>query len=89
MQETAITEGAKVSEHGIIQTFDNDKEALDAFDNGIVVCTYINLISENSIFSIDICFIGWVYDYCCFEAFFFPLLTLSWKATLESKKLGN
>ena len=90
MQETAIGEGAKVSEHGIIETFDNDEEALDAFDNGIVVCTYITLISKISILSIDTCFIGRVYAYCCFEAFFsLSFLTLSWKATLESKKLGN
>ena len=59
-QETAIGEGAKVSEQGIIETFDSDEEALDAFDNGIVVCTYINLISKYSILSIDTCFIGWV-----------------------------
>lgn len=29
--------GAKVSEAGIIETFDNDDEALDAVDNGLVV----------------------------------------------------
>lgn len=29
--------GAKVSEAGIIETFDNDDEALDAVDNGVVV----------------------------------------------------
>ena len=57
-QETAIREGAKVSEHGIIETFDNDEEAFDAFDNGIVVCHCINLISKNCILSIDTCFIG-------------------------------
>ncbi|XVF01139.1 hypothetical protein REPUB_Repub04eG0062800 [Reevesia pubescens] len=35
--ETVTAEGAKVSEEGIIETFDNDDEALDAFDNGVVV----------------------------------------------------
>uniref|UniRef100_A0A2P2KNF6 Uncharacterized protein MANES_07G017700 n=1 Tax=Rhizophora mucronata TaxID=61149 RepID=A0A2P2KNF6_RHIMU len=30
-------EGAKVSEDGIIETFDNDDEALDAFSNGALV----------------------------------------------------
>lgn len=29
--------GAKVSDDGIIETFDNDVEALDAVDNGVVV----------------------------------------------------
>ncbi|XVE49088.1 hypothetical protein DITRI_Ditri01bG0054000 [Diplodiscus trichospermus] len=35
--EKVTAEGAKVSEGGIIETFDNDDEALDAFDNGVVV----------------------------------------------------
>lgn len=30
--------GAKVSDDGIIETFGNDDEALDATDNGVVVC---------------------------------------------------
>lgn len=30
-------DGAKASEDGIIETFDNDDEALDAFGNGVVV----------------------------------------------------
>ncbi|KAK6253436.1 hypothetical protein QUC31_015156 [Theobroma cacao] len=35
--DTVTAEGAKVSEEGIIETFENDDEALDAFDNGVVV----------------------------------------------------
>ncbi|GLT42751.1 hypothetical protein SLA2020_167360 [Shorea laevis] len=35
--DTVTVAGAKVSEDGIIETFDNDEEALDAFDNGVVV----------------------------------------------------
>ncbi|XP_065869943.1 putative transferase At1g60990, chloroplastic [Euphorbia lathyris] len=35
--ETVTADGAKVSEDGIIETFDNDDEALDAFANGVVV----------------------------------------------------
>lgn len=31
--------GAKVSEAGIIETFDNDDEAFGAVDNGVVVGT--------------------------------------------------
>ena len=31
--------GAKVSEDGVIESFDNDDEALDAVDNGVVVGT--------------------------------------------------
>lgn len=30
--------GAKVSEDGVIGTFDNDDEALDAVENGVAVC---------------------------------------------------
>ncbi|GMJ10827.1 IBA57.2 [Hibiscus trionum] len=37
MDLEGAAEGAKVSEEGIIETFDNDDEALDAFDNGVVV----------------------------------------------------
>lgn len=36
-QETAATAGAKVSDYGIIETFNNDDEALDAAHNGVVV----------------------------------------------------
>jgi hypothetical protein len=32
------TAGAKVSDDGIIETFDNDDQALDAVDNGVAVC---------------------------------------------------
>lgn len=39
MQETVKVAGAKVSEDGIIETFDNDDEALDAVDSGVVVST--------------------------------------------------
>ncbi|KAE8669991.1 Detected protein of confused Function [Hibiscus syriacus] len=35
--DSVAAEGAKVSEEGIIETFDNDDEAFDAFDNGVVV----------------------------------------------------
>ncbi|KAA8536550.1 hypothetical protein F0562_029028 [Nyssa sinensis] len=35
--DTVTVEGAKVSEDGIVETFDNDDEALDAVDNGVVV----------------------------------------------------
>lgn len=35
--ETVKVAGAKVSEDGIIETFDNDDEALDAVDSGVVV----------------------------------------------------
>ena len=31
------TTGATVSDEGIVETFDNDDEALDAVDNGVVV----------------------------------------------------
>ncbi|KAJ9682533.1 hypothetical protein PVL29_018452 [Vitis rotundifolia] len=37
--DTVTEAGAKVSEAGIIETFDNDDEALDAVDNGVVVGT--------------------------------------------------
>lgn len=37
LQETAKTAGAAVSGEGIIETFHNDDEALDAVDNGVVV----------------------------------------------------
>ncbi|KAK3016313.1 hypothetical protein RJ639_007293 [Escallonia herrerae] len=36
-QETATVEGAKVSEDGIVETYHNDDEALDAAKNGIAV----------------------------------------------------
>lgn len=32
--------GAKLSEDGIVETFDNDDDALDAVENGVVVCDY-------------------------------------------------
>ncbi|GAV61176.1 GCV_T domain-containing protein/GCV_T_C domain-containing protein [Cephalotus follicularis] len=35
--DTVTDAGAKVSADGVVETFDNDDEALDAFDNGIVV----------------------------------------------------
>jgi hypothetical protein len=37
LQDTVKTAGAEVSEEGIIETFHNDEEALDAADNGVVV----------------------------------------------------
>lgn len=36
MQETVKSEGVKISE-GVIETFGNDGEALDAADNGVAV----------------------------------------------------
>lgn len=33
-----VVTGAKVSEDGIIETYDNDDEALDAVENGVAVC---------------------------------------------------
>lgn len=38
LQDTVKTAGAEVSGEGIIETFRNDDEALDAADNGVVVC---------------------------------------------------
>ncbi|KAB2628401.1 dimethylglycine dehydrogenase [Pyrus ussuriensis x Pyrus communis] len=35
--DTVATAGAKVSDDGIIETFDNDDQALDAADNGVAV----------------------------------------------------
>ncbi|MCI51697.1 dimethylglycine dehydrogenase mitochondrial-like, partial [Trifolium medium] len=35
--DTVKTVGAEVSGDGIIETFHNDEEALDAADNGVVV----------------------------------------------------
>ncbi|PQQ11846.1 putative transferase [Prunus yedoensis var. nudiflora] len=35
--DIAATEGAKVSDDGIVETFDNDDQAFDASDNGVVV----------------------------------------------------
>lgn len=37
LQETVTLGGAKISDDGIIETFNNDDEALDAADNGVVV----------------------------------------------------
>jgi hypothetical protein len=37
LQDTVKTAGAEVSGEGIIETFHNDEEALDAADNGVVV----------------------------------------------------
>lgn len=34
------TAGAKVSDDGIIETFDNDDQALDAADNGVAVSVF-------------------------------------------------
>ena len=38
-QEAATTEGARISDDGIIETFHNDDEALDAANNGVAVCS--------------------------------------------------
>ena len=38
LQDTVTVVGARPSEDGIIETFDNDDEALDAVNNGVVVC---------------------------------------------------
>lgn len=37
LQDTVKTAGAEVSGEGIVETFHNDEEALDAADNGVVV----------------------------------------------------
>jgi hypothetical protein len=37
LQDTVKTIGAEVSGDGIIETFHNDEEALEAADNGVVV----------------------------------------------------
>lgn len=37
MQDALALSGTKVSDDGIVETFDNDDEALDAVDNGVVV----------------------------------------------------
>lgn len=37
LQETVRAAGAEISEEGIVETFHNDDEALDAVDNGVVV----------------------------------------------------
>ncbi|KAL1203674.1 putative transferase [Cardamine amara subsp. amara] len=37
LHDTISVAGGKVSEDGIVESFDNDDEALDAFDNGVVV----------------------------------------------------
>lgn len=47
-QEAAAVEGAKISDDGIIETFHNDEEALDAANNGVAVCrlsTFFLLVS--------------------------------------------
>ncbi|KAG5525876.1 hypothetical protein RHGRI_032239 [Rhododendron griersonianum] len=36
--DTVTGFGAKLSEDGIVETFDNDDDALDAVENGVVVC---------------------------------------------------
>lgn len=38
MKDTISVAGGKVSEDGVVESFNNDDEALDAFDNGVVVC---------------------------------------------------
>ncbi|CAN8245055.1 unnamed protein product [Cochlearia groenlandica] len=35
--DTISVSGGKVSEEGVVESFDNDDDALDAFDNGVVV----------------------------------------------------
>jgi len=37
LQDALTLSGTKVSDDGIVETFDNDDEALDAVDNGVVV----------------------------------------------------
>lgn len=38
LKDTMTAAGAKVSEDGVIGTFDNDEEAFDAVENGAAVC---------------------------------------------------
>ncbi|EOA35178.1 hypothetical protein CARUB_v10020323mg [Capsella rubella] len=37
LHDTITVAGGKVSEDGVVESFDNDDEALDAFDNGVAV----------------------------------------------------
>ena len=37
LQDTVKTAGAELSGEGVIETFHNDDEALDAVENGVVV----------------------------------------------------
>lgn len=46
MQETVKSEGAKISEEGIVETFGNDGEALDAADNGVAVSILFSFLWE-------------------------------------------
>jgi len=43
LQDAVKTAGTEISEEGIIETFHNDDEALDAVVNGVVVCTFFML----------------------------------------------
>lgn len=40
VKDTISVAGGKVSEDGIVESFENDDEALSAFDNGVVVCNF-------------------------------------------------
>jgi hypothetical protein len=57
LQDTVKTAGAEVSGEGIIETFHNDEEALDAADNGVVVSIlfcYLFIPLAKSIFSFSL-----------------------------------
>lgn len=38
LQESMMVVGAKVSADGVVESYDNDDEALDAAYNGLAVC---------------------------------------------------
>jgi len=40
LQDDVKTAGRDISGEGIIETFHNDDEALDAVENGVVVCIF-------------------------------------------------
>lgn len=43
-KDTISVGGGIVSEDGVVESFDNDDEALDAFDNGVVVSSLFFLL---------------------------------------------
>lgn len=45
LQDTVKTAGAEVSGEGIVETFHNDEEALDAADNGVAVSILLFIFS--------------------------------------------
>lgn len=60
-QETAEIEGARISDDGIIETFHNDDEALDAANNGVAVCSLSTFFLLASSFLSDLFSLETVY----------------------------